>query len=140
MARIEGVDLPHHKRLDIALTSIYGVGRVKAKELISAAFGDAAEEMEAIRAYRLTDSDISKIRDVLQQWREPVLEDGSPNPEHHKVEGDLRRETAENIKRLIDIKCYRGSRHRMGLPVRGQKTKTNARTRKGKKRSVIKKK
>ena len=83
----------------------------------------------------MTDSDISKIRDVLQHWREPFLEDGSENPDHHKVEGDLRRETAENIKRLIDIKCYRGSRHRMGLPVRGQKTKTNARTRKGKKRS-----
>jgi small subunit ribosomal protein S13 len=142
MARIEGVDLPRNKRLDIALTAIYGIGRVKAKELLVAAFGDSAEAMGATRAYSLTDSDISKIRDVLQQWREalPVLEDGSPNPDHHKVEGDLRREVAENIKRLIDIKCYRGSRHRMGLPVRGQKTKTNARTRKGKKRSVVKKK
>ena len=93
MARIEGVDLPHNKRLDIALTAIYGVGRVKAKELIAAAFGERAEEMESVRAYRLTDSDISKIRDVLQHWREPCLEDGSENPEHHKVEGDLRRET-----------------------------------------------
>lgn len=140
MARIEGVDLPHNKRLDIALTAIYGIGRVKAKELIAAAFGSRADEMESLRAYKLTDSDISKIREVLQLWREPVLEDGSENPAHHKVEGDLRRETAENIKRLIDIKCYRGSRHRMGLPVRGQKTKTNARTRKGKKRAVVKKK
>ena len=74
---------PHNKRLDIALTAIYGVGRVKAKELIASAFGDKAEEMEATRAYRLTDSDISKIRDVLQHWREPFLEDGSENPEHH---------------------------------------------------------
>ena len=87
--------------------------------------------MEATRAYRLTDSDISKIRDVLQHWREPFLEDGSENPEHHKVEG-ISVVKRENIKRLIDIKSYRGSRHRMGLPVRGQKTKTNARTRKGK--------
>ncbi len=140
MARIEGVDLPHNKRLDIALTAIYGIGRVKAKELIAAAFGDEAEEMCATRAFRLTDSDISKIRNVLQNWREAYLEDGNENPEHHKVEGDLRRETAENIKRLIDIKCYRGSRHRMGLPARGQRSKTNARTRKGKKRSVVKKK
>jgi small subunit ribosomal protein S13 len=142
MARIEGVDLPRNKRLDIALTAIYGIGRVKAKELLVAAFGDSAEVMGVICVYSLIDSDISKICDVLQQWREalPALEDGSPNPDHHKVEGDLRREVAENIKRLIDIKCYRGSRHRMGLPVRGQKTKTNARTRKGKKRSVVKKK
>jgi len=140
MARIEGVDLPHNKRLDIALTSIYGIGRVKAKELLVEAFGDRAEEMGATRSFRLTDTDISMIREVLQNWREAYAEDGSENPAHHKVEGDLRRETSENIKRLIDIKSYRGSRHRMGLPARGQRSKTNARTRKGKKRSVVKKK
>ena len=140
MARIEGVDLPHNKRLDIALTSIFGIGRVKAKELLVEAFGDRAEEMGATRSFRLTDTDISMIREVLQNWREAYTDDGSENPAHHKVEGDLRRETSENIKRLIDIKSYRGSRHRMGLPVRGQRSKTNARTRKGKKRSVVKKK
>ena len=140
MARIEGVDLPHNKRLDIALTAIYGIGRFKAKQLLVAAFGEEAEEMGAMRSFKLTDGDVSKIRDVLQQWREPALEDGSENPDHLKVEGDLRRERAENIKRLIDIKSYRGSRHKMNLPVRGQKSKTNARTRKGKKRPVVKKK
>lgn len=140
MARIEGVDLPHNKRLDIALTSIYGIGRIKAKELLVEAFGERADEMGATRSFRLTDTDISMIREVLQNWRQPYSEDGSDNPVHHKVEGDLRRETSENIKRLIDIKSYRGSRHRMGLPARGQRSKTNARTRKGKKRSVVKKK
>ena len=101
MARIEGVDLPHNKRLDIALTSIFGIGRVKAKELLVEAFGDRAEEMGATRSFRLTDTDISMIREVLQNWREAYTDDGSENPAHHKVEGDLRRETSENIKRLI---------------------------------------
>ena len=131
MARIEGVDLPRNKRLDIALTSIFGIGRKKAREIIDIAFGDQAEVMAATRAFRLTDTDVHKIRMVIQGWRENG---------YHKVEGDLRREVSENIKRLIDIKSYRGLRHRKGLPVRGQRTHTNARTRKGKKRSVVKKK
>jgi small subunit ribosomal protein S13 len=131
MARIEGVDLPRNKRLDIALTSIFGIGRKKAREIIDIAFGDQADVMAATRAFRLTDTDVHKIRMVIQGWRENG---------YHKVEGDLRREVSENIKRLIDIKSYRGLRHRKGLPVRGQRTHTNARTRKGKKRSVVKKK
>lgn len=131
MARIEGVDLPRNKRLDIALTAIFGIGRNKAREIITLAFGDQADAMSATRAFRLTDTDVHKIRMVIQEWRENG---------YHKVEGDLRREVSENIKRLIDIKSYRGLRHRKGLPVRGQRTHTNARTRKGKKRSVVKKK
>ena len=131
MARIEGVDLPRNKRVDIALTSIYGLGRVKVKELLAQAFGDEAEEVGAKRTHQMTDTDIHRIRNVIQQWREEG---------YHKVEGDLRREISENIKRLIDIKSYRGLRHRRGLPVRGQRTHTNARTRKGKKRPVVKKK
>lgn len=131
MARIEGVDLPRNKRLDIALTAIYGIGRNKAREIIDVAFGDQADAMAATRSFRLTDTDIHKIRMVIQEWRESG---------YHKVEGDLRREVSENIKRLIDIKSYRGLRHRRGLPVRGQRTHTNARTRKGKKRSVVRKK
>lgn len=131
MARIEGVDLPRNKRLDIALTAIYGIGRKKAREIIDIAFGDQAEEMAAVRSFRLTDTDVHKIRLVIQEWRESG---------EHKVEGDLRREISENIKRLIDIKSYRGLRHRRGLPVRGQRTHTNARTRKGKKRAVVRKK
>jgi small subunit ribosomal protein S13 len=131
MARIEGVDLPRNKRVDISLTSIYGIGRVKAKELLLSAFGDDADEVGAKRTHQLTDTDIHRIRNVIQQWREEGF---------HKVEGDLRRDVSENIKRLIDIKSYRGIRHRRGLPVRGQRTHTNARTRKGKKRGVVKKK
>jgi small subunit ribosomal protein S13 len=95
------------------------------------AFGEDADVVSAKRTHQLTDTDIHRIRNVIQQWRE----DG-----YHKVEGDLRRDVSENIKRLIDIKSYRGLRHRRGLPVRGQRTHTNARTRKGKKRSVVKKK
>jgi small subunit ribosomal protein S13 len=132
MVRIEGVGLPQNKRLDIALTAIYGIGREKAKQLILEAFGaDKAEEMAAKRSRLLTDMDVHEIRQVIQQWRESG---------EHKVEGDLRREVQENIKRLIDIKSYRGLRHRRGLPVRGQRTHTNARTRKGKKGKVVKKK
>ena len=131
MYRIEGVDLPRNKRLDIALTAIYGIGRKKAREIIEIAFGDQADQMAAMRSFRLTDNDVHKIRMVIQEWRETG---------YHKVEGDLRREISENIKRLIDIKSYRGLRHRRGLPVRGQRTHTNARTRKGKKRAVVKKK
>jgi small subunit ribosomal protein S13 len=131
MARIEGVDLPRNKRLDIALTAIYGIGRNKAREIIEVAFGEQAEEMAATRAFRLTDTDIHKIRMVIQEWRESG---------YYKVEGDLCCEILENIKCLIDIKFYRGLRHCRGLPVRGQRTHTNARTRKGKKRAVVKKK
>lgn len=131
MARIEGVDLPRNKRVDIALTYIYGIGRFKSLELLNKAFGEDADVIGAMRTYQLTDSHIFKIRTVLQEWRENG---------YHKIEGDLRREVTENIKRLIDIKSYRGLRHRRGLPVRGQRTHTNARTRKGKKRSLVKKK
>ena len=131
MARIQGVDLPRNKRVDIALTSIFGIGRKKAKDLLAEAFGDDADIVGAKRTHQLTDSDIHAIRNVIQAWAESG---------QHRVEGDLRREVSENIKRLIDIKSYRGLRHRRGLPVRGQRTHTNARTRKGKKRAVVKKK
>ena len=131
MARIEGVDLPRNKRVDIALTYIFGIGRFRSLELLSKAFGEDADIIGAMRTYQLTDTHIFKIRTVLQEWRENG---------YLKIEGDLRREVTENIKRLIDIKSYRGLRHRRGLPVRGQRTHTNARTRKGKKRSLVKKK
>ena len=131
MARIEGVDLPRNKRVDIALTYIFGIGRFRSLELLSKAFGEDADVIGAMRTYQLTDTHIFKIRTVLQEWRENG---------YLKIEGDLRREVTENIKRLIDIKSYRGLRHRRGLPVRGQRTHTNARTRKGKKRSLVKKK
>jgi len=117
MARIAGVDLPRDKRVEIALTYIYGVGLTLSKQII---------EKTAInpdtRVRDLTEEEVSKIREAI---------DGG-----YKVEGDLRREESLNIKRLIEIGSYRGRRHRMGLPVRGQKTKTNARTRKGPKRAV----
>ena len=131
MARIEGGDLPRNKRVDIALTYIFGIGRFRSLELLSKAFGEDADVIGAMRTYQLTDTHIFKIRTVLQEWRENG---------YLKIEGDLRREVTENIKRLIDIKSYRGLRHRRGLPVRGQRTHTNARTRKGKKRSLVKKK
>ena len=131
MARIEGVDLPRNKRVDIALTYIFGIGRHKSVELLNKAFGEEAEVISAMRTYQLTDTHIFKIRTVIQEWRETG---------YHKIEGDLRREVSENIKRLIDIKSYRGLRHRRGLPVRGQRTHTNARTRKGKKRALVRKK
>ena len=117
MARIAGVDLPREKRVEIGLTYIYGLGRSKAKEIL---------EKTAInpdtRVRDLTDDEVSRLREVIDK--------------EYKVEGDLRREVALNIKRLIEIGCYRGRRHRAGLPVRGQRTKTNARTRKGPKRTV----
>ena len=112
MARIAGVDLPRNKRMEIALTYLYGVGRTLSKQILEKAGVDAAK-----RTDDLTEADIAKIRDVL---------DAS-----HKVEGDLRKEVAMNIKRLMDLGTYRGLRHRRGLPVRGQRTHTNARTRKG---------
>ena len=115
MARIEGVDLPRNKRIDIALTSIYGIGRTRAGQIC-----DEASVGRHIRTTDLSEGEIAALRDVIQQ--------------KHKVEGDLRKEVAMNIKRLIDIGCYRGLRHKRGLPVRGQRTHTNARTRKGPRR------
>ena len=121
MARIEGVDLPKNKRIDIALTKIYGIGRKVAKDILNEAGIDLAT-----KTFQLTDTDIAAIRDVIQK--------------SYTVEGNLRKEVSQNIKRLIDIKSYRGLRHRRSLPVRGQRTHTNARTRKGPKRRVVKKK
>jgi len=120
MARIEGVDLPRNKRVDIALTYIFGIGRATAKKIL-----DEASVEHHIRTQDLSEVEVAAIRNVIQH--------------SHKVEGDLRKEVAMNIKRLIDIKCYRGIRHKKGLPVRGQRTHTNARTRKGPRRVVHKK-
>jgi small subunit ribosomal protein S13 len=117
MARIAGVDLPRDKRVEIALTYIYGVGLTLSKQIIA----KTAINPDT-RVRDLTEEEVSKIREAVDAG--------------YKVEGDLRREESLNIKRLIEIGSYRGKRHRMGLPVRGQKTKTNARTRKGPKRAV----
>ena len=122
MARISGVDLPREKRGEIALTYIYGIGSAKAKRLLAAANVNADT-----RVKDLTDDEVKALAEAIET-------------EHVMVEGDLRREVAMNIKRLQEIGCYRGIRHRRGLPVRGQKTKTNARTRKGPKKTVANKK
>ena len=121
MARIAGVDLPREKRVEIGLTYIYGIGRVSADRILEAANVDPST-----RVRDLTDDEVKRISAVIDETM--------------RVEGDLRREIALNIKRLQEIGCYRGIRHRKGLPVRGQKTKTNARTRKGPKRTVANKK
>ena len=121
MARIAGVDLPRDKRIEIGLTYIYGIGRVSANKVLEAAGVDPST-----RVKDLTDDEVKKISTVIDETM--------------TVEGDLRREVALDIKRLQEIGCYRGIRHRKGLPVRGQKTKTNARTRKGPKRTVANKK
>ncbi len=121
MARISGVDLPRDKRVEIALTYIFGIGRKTASDII-AATGINPD----IRVKDLTEDDVSKLREYIDR--------------NVKVEGDLRRETAFDIKRLIEIGCYRGVRHRKGLPVRGQRSKTNARTRKGPKKTIANKK
>ena len=121
MARIAGVDLPREKRVEIGLTYIYGIGRASADRILEAANGDPST-----RVRDLTDDEVKRISAVVDETQ--------------TVEGDLRREIALNIKRLQEIGCYRGIRHRKGLPVRGQKTKTNARTRKGPKRTVANKK
>ena len=121
MARIAGVDLPREKRVQIGLTYIYGIGRVSADRILEAANVDPST-----RVRDLTDDEVKRISAVIDETM--------------TVEGDLRREIALNIKRLQEIGCYRGIRHRKGLPVRGQKTKTNARTRKGPKRTVANKK
>ena len=117
MARISGVDLPREKRVEIGLTYIYGIGRVSSNRIL-----EKANVNPDTRVRDLTDEEVARIRDVIDETM--------------VVEGDLRREVAMNIKRLQEIGCYRGIRHRKGLPVRGQKTKTNARTRKGPKRTV----
>ena len=121
MARIEGVDLPRNKRIDIALAYLYGVGRMNAKEIL-----EKAQVEASIRTQDLSESDVARIRDVIQR--------------EYRVEGELRKEIAMNIKRLIDLGTYRGSRHKRGLPVNGQRTHTNARTRKGPRRVVSTKK
>ncbi|HIQ96536.1 MAG TPA: 30S ribosomal protein S13 [Candidatus Limivivens merdigallinarum] len=121
MARIAGVDLPREKRVEIGLTYIYGIGRASSVKIL-----EKANVNPDTRVRDLTDEEVARIRDVIDETT--------------IVEGDLRREIAMNIKRLQEIGCYRGIRHRKGLPVRGQKTKTNARTRKGPKRTVANKK
>ena len=121
MARISGVDLPRDKRVEIGLTYVYGIGRPSATKILA----DAKVNPDT-RCRDLTDDEVKRISEVIDA--------------HYMVEGDLRREVAMNIKRLQEIGCYRGIRHRKGLPVRGQKTKTNARTRKGPKRTVANKK
>ena len=121
MARIAGVDLPREKRVEIGLTYIYGIGRVSSNRILEAAGVDPNT-----RVRDLTDEEVARINAVVSETQ--------------TVEGDLRREIAMNIKRLQEIGCYRGIRHRKGLPVRGQKTKTNARTRKGPKKTVANKK
>jgi small subunit ribosomal protein S13 len=121
MARIAGVDLPRDKKVEIGLTYIYGIGRHAAQEIVEKAGIDAN-----LRIRDLTDADVNKIRGVIER--------------EHKVEGALRTEVAMNIKRLMDIGSYRGIRHRRGLPVRGQRTHTNARTKKGPRRAIAGKK
>ena len=121
MARIAGVDLPRNKRVVVALTYIFGVGKARAKELV-----EYASIPEAQRTDELTDAQIAKIREFMETKM--------------KVEGDLRRDVGMAIKRLMDLGCYRGLRHRKGLPVRGQSTRQNARTRKGPRKTVANKK
>ncbi len=121
MARIAGVDLPRDKRVEIGLTYIFGIGRPSATRILK----EAGVNPDT-RCKDLTDAEVTKIRDVIDQTQ--------------VIEGDLRREVAMNIKRLTEIGCYRGTRHRKGLPCRGQKTKTNARTCKGPRRTVANKK
>jgi small subunit ribosomal protein S13 len=121
MARIAGIDLPREKRVEIALTYIYGIGRSQSKKIL-----EATGINPDTRVRDLTEDEVAKLRSYIDK--------------NLTVEGDLRREVALNIKRLIEIGCYRGIRHRRGLPVRGQRTKTNARTRKGPRRTVANKK
>ena len=120
MPRIAGVDIPKNKRIEIALTYIYGIGRTSAQKILTEAGIDWNK-----RAGELTEEEVAKIREIIDR--------------SYKVEGELRKEVAMNIKRLMEIGCYRGLRHRMGLPVRGQRTRSNARTRKGPRGALIKK-
>ncbi|MDQ6952218.1 MAG: 30S ribosomal protein S13 [Mariprofundaceae bacterium] len=122
MARISGVNIPTQKRVEISLTYIFGIGLSSAKQILAEAKIDPN-----IRVKDLTDSEVDSIRNII-------------NTDNFTVEGDLRREVSMNIKRLTDLGCYRGLRHRHGLPLRGQKTKTNARTRKGPRRAIAGKK
>lgn len=117
MARIEGVDLPNDKPIEIALTHIYGIGRNSSRDIL-----DSTNVDPSVRVKNLTEADLVALRDQISG--------------NYQVEGDLRREVQLNIKRLIEIGCYRGRRHRVGLPVHGQRTRTNARTRKGAKKTV----
>lgn len=121
MARISGVDIPREKRVEIALTYIFGIGLPSSRKILAATGVDPNT-----RVKDLSEADVQKLRREIE--------------DHYRVEGDLRREVSMNIKRLIDIGCYRGLRHKQGLPVRGQRTKTNARTRKGPRRTVANKK
>ena len=121
MARISGVDIPNQKRVEIALTYIYGIGLTSSKKILATTGIDPDK-----RAKDLTEDEIAKLRDEIEN--------------NYTVEGELRREVALNIKRLVEINCYRGIRHRKGLPVRGQRTKTNARTRKGPVKTIANKK
>ena len=121
MARIAGIDLPREKRIEIGLTYIYGIGRTSAKKIL-----EMAQINPDIRVKDLTEADEAKLREAIDQ--------------SYVVEGDLRRQVALDIKRLTEIGCYRGTRHRRGLPVHGQRTKTNARTRKGPKKTIANKK
>lgn len=121
MARIAGVDLPRNKRVVVGLTYIFGIGKSSAKRILSEAGVDESKRTDV-----LSDADIAKIREVLDR--------------EFKVEGDLRREVSMNIKRLVDLKTYRGSRHQKNLPVRGQRTRTNSRTRKGPRKTIAGKK
>ena len=121
MARIAGVDIPNQKRVEIALTYIYGIGRKSANDILVKTGIDPDT-----RAKDLTEAEVAKLRDEIEA--------------NYHVEGDLRRDVALNIKRLVEINCYRGIRHRKGLPVRGQRTKTNARTRKGPAKTIANKK
>ena len=121
MARISGVDIPNAKRVEVALTYIYGIGPKSARDILAKTGIDPDT-----RAKDLTEDDIAKLRDEIEN--------------HYTVEGELRREVALNIKRLTEINCYRGIRHRKGLPARGQRTKTNARTRKGPAKTIANKK
>src|ERR1700720_761168 len=119
MARISGVDLPREKQIQISLQYLYGIGKTKAQEVCAKATIDPTK-----RTKDLTDDEVHRIREALEQG--------------YKVEGDLRREVSLNIKRLMDLGCYRGIRHRKGLPMRGQRTRTNARTRKGPRTQAVK--
>ena len=121
MARIAGVDLPRNKRMEIALTYIFGIGRARSREILAKADISLDKRTDSV-----DENEIRKIRDIIEA--------------EYKVEGDLRREISMNIKRLMDLGCYRGLHHRRGLPVRGQRTHTNARTRKGPRKGMVRKK
>lgn len=121
MARIAGIDLPRNKRIEIGLTYLYGIGRSTSKKILT-----LAQINPNTRTDNLTDAEIARIREVIDR--------------DYKVEGDLRKDVGMSIKRMMDINCYRGLRHRKGLPVRGQRTHTNARTRKGPRRAIANKK